>query len=177
MNGGRPNDAIPNEESTTMKDMPNEGSMTLNSLKNGRMNEGRRSPVLKQEPMDVDKYESPVIAIPTQVRPDIQGQVTLQPIPAVPQGPEPKGKKQKKKQAAQQDAAAAIPESVARQPSVQNFPPETVAIAAESSTIADNTEVVEGPAVINLGVRSSLLFSVKNNTSKNIAANQGGKNR
>ena len=160
MNGGRPNDAIPNEESTTMKNMRNEGSMTLDSSILGRTNGSRRSSISKQESMDVDmdiNCKSSVKVIPTQIKPGIQGQVKLQPRPAVLQGPQHKSKKRKKKRAAQQDAAAA-PKSVVQRPLAQNSPPDTVAIAAGLTTIADNTKVVEGPAVINLGVRSCLLF-------------------
>jgi len=108
--------------------------------------------------MDVDidlNCKSPVTAIPIQVR---EGQVTLQSGQAVLQGPQRKSKKRKKKQAVQQDAAAAIPKSVVQQPSAQNSPPDTVAIAARSTVIADNTKAVEGPTVINLGVRFCLLF-------------------
>jgi len=158
MTGGRPNDAIPNEESTTMKNMSNERSMTLGSSILGLTNGSRRSSVSKQESMDVDidlNCKSPVTAIPIQVR---EGQVTLQSGQAVLQGPQRKSKKRKKKQAVQQDAAAAIPKSVVQQPSAQNSPPDTVAIAARSTVIADNTKAVEGPTVINLGVRFCLLF-------------------
>jgi len=145
MTGGRPNDAIPNEESTTMKNMSNERSMTLGSSILGLTNGSRRSSVSKQESMDVDidlNCKSPVTAIPIQVR---EGQVTLQSEQAVLQGPQRKSKKRKKKQAVQQ-------------PSAQNSPPDTVAIAARSTVIADNTKAVEGPTVINLGVRFCLLF-------------------
>lgn len=145
MTGGRPNDAIPNEESTTMKNMSNERSMTLGSSILGLTNGSRRSSVSKQESMDVDidlNCKSPVTAIPIQVR---EGQVTLQSGQAVLQGPQRKSKKRKKKQAVQQ-------------PSAQNSPPDTVAIAARSTVIADNTKAVEGPTVINLGVRFCLLF-------------------
>jgi len=177
MTGGRLNDAILNEENMTMENIPSEGSMTLDSLILGRTNGNPRPPISKQESTDVDvdiKYESPVIAISNQVRPNVQGRVTLQSRPAVPQGPQRKGKK--KKQANKKDAAAAISKFVIEQPSAQNPLSETVAVAAGSTTIADNTKVVERPTVINLGVRSCLLF-LQNSTSKDIAAKKGGKNR
>lgn len=175
MSGGRRNDTVIEEENTTMEigeNIPDQSSTSLVSPIVGRANENRRSSVPKQEsPSLIDaviniKCESPVVAISTQVEPDVQGQDTLQLEPAVPQGPQRRTRRRRIQKQSGQQITTTTPNPVAEQLLAQNSPQKTVVAAAAGSTIT-RVDVVEGPAVIDLGVRSCLLFLKSDTLEKN----------
>lgn len=174
MSGGRRNDTVIEEENTTMEigeNIPDQSSTSLVSPIVGRANENRRSSVPKQESpslIDADiniKCESPVVAISTQVEPDVQGQDTLQLEPAVPQGPQRRTRRRRIQKQSGQQITTTTPNPVAEQLLAQNSPQKAVVAAAGSSIT--RVDVVEGPAVIDLGVRSCLLFLKSDTLEKN----------
>ena len=112
------------------------------------------------------KCESPVVAISTQVEPDVQGQDTLQLEPAVPQGPQRRTRRRRIQKQSGQQSLTTTSKPVAEQLLAQNSPQKTVVAAAAGSTIT-RVDVVEGPAVIDLGVRSCLLFLKSDTLEKN----------
>ena len=171
MSGGRRNDTIIEEENTTMENISDQDPTSLVSPIVGRANENRRSSVPKQESpslIDADiniKCESPVVAISTQVEPGVQGQDTLQLEPAVPQGPQRRTRRRRIQKQSGQQIATTTPNPVAEQLLAQNSPQKAVVAAAGSSIT--RVDVVEGPAVIDLGVRSCLLFLKSDTLEKN----------